>query len=74
MKLRRRERDRAKQAAGTKEAREVRLHKRRETDRACHDRERQRQISKVETAEQSLKKEIEDYAVETERDKSYGDR
>ena len=38
---RRRERDRAKQAAETKEEREVRLLKRRETDRA-RDRERQR--------------------------------
>ena len=55
MKLRRRERDRAKRAAGTKEEREVRLCKRRETDRARRDRERQREISNLETAEQSLK-------------------
>ena len=32
------------------------------------------EISNVETAEQSLRREIEDYAGETERDKSYGDR
>ena len=66
-KLRRRERDRAKRAAETKEEREVRLHKRRETDRARHNRERQGEISDVETAEQSLRREIEDSAGETEQ-------
>ena len=37
MKLRRRERDRAKRAAETKEEREARLRERKETDRACCD-------------------------------------
>ena len=75
-KLRRSERDRAKRAAETKEEREVRLRKRRETDRARCDLERQREISDVETssAAQSLRREIEDYAGEIERDNSYGDR
>ena len=73
MKLRRRERDRAKGAAETKEGREVRLCKRKKTDRACRDRERQREISDVETAEQSLRRQIEDYAGETNRENSYGD-
>ena len=54
--------------------REARLHKRKETNRAHCDRERQKEISYVETAEHSLRREIEDYAGETERDKSYGDR
>ena len=49
--------ERAKRAAETKEEREVRLRKRRETDRARCNWERQ--------AEQSLRREIEDYAGET---------
>ena len=37
----------------------MRLRNRRETDRPCWDRERQKEISDVETAEQSLRREIE---------------
>ena len=52
----------------------VRLRKRKETERARHDRERQSEISDVETAEESLRRQTEDYVGETETDNSYGDR
>ena len=52
----------------------MRLRKRKETERARHDRERQSEISDVETAEESLRRQTEDYVGETETDNSYGDR
>ena len=47
----------------------MRSRKRKEIDRACRDQERQREIRDVETAEKSLRREIEDYVGETETDR-----